>query len=395
MRKELRLNKTILMYIICLIPFLEIGAWWDLVGSRNHYTYALISVGVLAARWAARYRLVYIDRFMAMFLGYEAITIMSTFLQGKLSPGILYSIFLIFLMLQLIHYDTENLTESLFYLFTFLLVVNFLSMFYFKEEVYIIETTPWQGRFSALLGGRNALCAAIFPMLSIICFRDIKKNGKLSVSCKLCIIIGLGSLILGKSSTGMVTVIISLILFAVLSKFKVTMKQCIHVFAIGYIVLVFFNNALTQSDLFLWILEKLNRNANMSSRPIIWSNALDYMKTYILLGVGRGAAFNVTFNNGYIQSFNEVHNMFLQVLFQSGIIGLICYIGIFENAIKRLTGRKSKEDKIFMICILCYLVGGLMESIQDKLLLFMMLGFAKEYAEERRKKDAVQICKNK
>ncbi|MFR6561945.1 MAG: O-antigen ligase family protein [Eubacterium ventriosum] len=102
--------------------------------------------------------------------------------------------------------------------------------------------------------------------------------------------------------------------------------------------------------IFFFIIENiLGKTLTLSSRTIIWDKALALIGKESIIGYGAGTLATV------IQDRNA-HCFFLQILIQSGIIGLLCYINVFRVVLKKC--KKYSKLKSYIIinsCICGYL----------------------------------------
>ncbi|MBD3736255.1 MAG: O-antigen ligase family protein [Pseudomonas balearica] len=73
---------------------------------------------------------------------------------------------------------------------------------------------------------------------------------------------------------------------------------------------------------------------NLTYRDLIWSMVLDAMPGYWLQGHGAGVSMNVMHIPN--QTVVNTHSLYLEVLFQFGLVGLLLFLGMLALAIRRL-----------------------------------------------------------
>lgn len=113
-------------------------------------------------------------------------------------------------------------------------------------------------------------------------------------------------------------------------------------------------------------------DSSTSYRVSIWKGALDMVKDYWYRPIGQGTK---AFNSVYpFYSYSGVgaqhtHNLFLQLLIETGIIGIVSFVGViykfFQNV---LCGLKKTTNKFYRYCFIGFtsgMLGFLLQSIFD------------------------------
>lgn len=109
-------------------------------------------------------------------------------------------------------------------------------------------------------------------------------------------------------------------------------------------------------------------DTSTSYRVYIWLGTLAMLRDYWFSGIGLGIT---SFNTIYpIYSYNSVpaphaHNLFLQLVVQFGIIGLIVFLKIIYNFYKESTISILKEKSILIAGIISGVAGFLLQSMFD------------------------------
>lgn len=111
-----------------------------------------------------------------------------------------------------------------------------------------------------------------------------------------------------------------------------------------------------------------------------------------IIGIGPDALRPVLFDfyqNADILAYDNAHNELIQYMVTTGILGVICYIGIHVSLIKHLFSYRYQEPFAFaLLCmIVCYLIQSLFNIAQPITtpLLFMFLGISESFLRDEAK----------
>ena len=109
-------------------------------------------------------------------------------------------------------------------------------------------------------------------------------------------------------------------------------------------------------------------DSSTSYRVYIWMGSLAMLKDYWLSGIGLG---ETSFNTIYpLYSYNNIeaphsHNLYLQIVSQFGIMGLIIFLAIVYNFYKDTAISMLKKKNILLAGIIAGLTGFFLESMFD------------------------------
>ena len=109
-------------------------------------------------------------------------------------------------------------------------------------------------------------------------------------------------------------------------------------------------------------------DSSTSYRVYIWMGSLAMLKDYWVSGIGLG---ETSFNTIYpLYSYNNIeaphsHNLYLQIVSQFGIMGLIMFLAIVYNFYKDTTISMLKKKNILLAGIIAGLTGFFLESMFD------------------------------
>ncbi|MBR4110881.1 MAG: O-antigen ligase family protein [Clostridia bacterium] len=113
-------------------------------------------------------------------------------------------------------------------------------------------------------------------------------------------------------------------------------------------------------------------DSSTSYRVSIWKGAIDMIKDYWYRPIGQGTT---AFNSIYpLYSYSGVgaqhsHNLFLQLLIETGIVGIISFLGIIYKFFQTvLCGLKKAKEAFYKYCFIGFasgMIGFLLQSIFD------------------------------
>lgn len=217
----------------------------------------------------------------------------------------------------------------------------------------------------------------ITPMLLLAVMTLLIQFSKHNIRfCIIYAIILLGNLIFMTSATAIVGVTIMTITYIVsnFTKFKEFGKVVFFIIAcIGVGIVIF-----RVQYLFSFIIENmLGKSLTMSNRTVIWDRALSLIQNSPMIGYGSGTLETVIGDR-------NAHCFFLQIVIQSGVVGLLCYIGIFYVTLKKCWKRiNTVSAKIITSCICGYVVCCMTEVYsQSYLVLLLCFAFLVETIEK-------------
>lgn len=143
-------------------------------------------------------------------------------------------------------------------------------------------------------------------------------------------------------------------------------------------------------------------DSSTSYRVNIWMGTLAMLKDYWFCGVGLG---ETSFNTVYpLYSYNNTktahsHNLYLQIVSQFGIIGLIVFLGILYNFYKETVVSMLRKKDIVLAGIIAGLTGFFLEGMFDYtwynyrvlLIFWMVLAFGSVATKIREKEERKEL----
>lgn len=209
-----------------------------------------------------------------------------------------------------------------------------------SDEIEFIKT-----RYNFL--GLDNNITPIIIIAIIIFLMNYYLNKKRLVYIIGCITVILVNVSLLMSST-MVLSLLTIILAYILSKIEpriFNVKVLVILAGVIFTLIIVFK---AQAMFSFIITDVLDKDLTLTSRTSIWERVIEIIKEKPVLGYGRGT-FDFVFED------RNAHNMLLQVLFQTGVIGLAGFINLIIVPIVEKQD-SSKMSWVLNSCLFSYLI---------------------------------------
>lgn len=291
--------------------------------------------------------------FNLMLMMYMAVILFSAVINRTLTGGILFSTVLLVALCIYIANAIKNPAEffkGMYYLFSAIILLNFFTVL--NNGITIIVEPIY------LIGGKNALAMTLLPAISMILIYSYITHKKIRTVPLITILIGIASIFLTGSGTGViVAILLTLFLFG-WKKQLPSLKNYMVIYLIMFFAIVIFR---LQDVLFgSFITNTLNKTITFTGRTYIWDFVLSVIGDSWLLGFGRGT--NLV--NQYFPHVSEAHNGFLEVLLYSGVLGITFFVVILLKVAKNLAVfKKHIISQVLSFSVFAYMVLGLAESV--------------------------------
>lgn len=352
----------VLIYIIVLLPFLSLSGVRDLLGESAYSVYqsaAMVLLGVLAI---FKVRHMPKDPFPFIYLIFHILVFLVTTRHYGFSMGILVVCFAGFFIVLLIQRDAALMIKALSVVAVVALVANFLSM----VKLGVTERAEY------FIGGKNHISIFLIPATFTVMMDSHLQRQKITWFVFLYAAVASAMVFLAGSATGIITAIAMIVGVLWIRKFKPNVAVMMIGMIVIQVVLVFFVGMLSNSPLWIRILNLLGKDETLTSRAIIWEQSINIIRNNLFLGVGRGAGIRYTSNWGYTRITSEAHNFFLEYLLEGGIVGLVLYGTLLWLAVRKLN-MDVKLHRIIFICFMVMLVNGLAEAVNNKMYVSIVL----------------------
>lgn len=363
--KNMILNKKniVLFFVIfiCFFPYLKPAdyclnsSFITLFKYWLHFT-QLISIFIIIKTSK-------ISKSTILYILFQGSILFSTVLNsnyGDLSSSIYLfinncSFFILFdYFLKRYNYKT---VKYLLWIYGTLQIINIITMFlYYPNGMYIDALNDSNYYF---LEHDNGSFFFALPIILLSFIYSYNKHGKISflTYCFLFINI-IGYLYVWSTMAFCCLMLIFLVALFANNKFinKMITSKKIWILLICFVVgIVFFN---IQDYFSILVKNVFNKDLTLSGRTLIWQKAIGYIKDKILFGYGQEMS-NVRMMRFGI---SHVHNIFLQLLYNGGIVSLFIYILLYLKMFKSI---KKNSNKHILLILNLFLIIYFIASIFD------------------------------
>ncbi len=346
-----------ILYIFLLFPFFKI-TYFVSNFSKAELVYKILQIIATMIILFLVLKKGKYSKIINYILFYLLVFILATFLnKGELSGSFFLSLRTLVLCL-IVDYGLRNNTKIFLSAFEVLLSIfvyaNFMSIVIFRNGMYTNEigyTENW------ILGYKNLHILYILPALLGSFLSSYYSKNRLSFKNYLLLSISFLSLLTVNSSTSLVGVILILfyLLFYNLIN-KVNLFNIKNYFLI-YIVLFMSIVILRIQNLFKFlIVDILHKDLTLTGRTYIWDYVIRLIKQKKFLGYGLENSSLRLNKTTYWRSYHA-HDQLLEIIYKTGIIGLILYFIIMYKSFKELYQyRDFKIAKFMAIIIFSYCI---------------------------------------
>lgn len=261
-----------------------------------------------------------------------------------------------------------NALEFILYI---LIVINFFSLFLFPKGMYI-DASGYKDNW--FLGYKNILILFILPALCVSYINAFYKYGKLKKRNYLLLIVSLISLFIADSSTSLIGIALFVILYMFKNIFKKANFLNIKFYALSSLVLFFSVVIFKIQSYFAFIIENIfHRDVTLTGRTYIWNYVIDFIKSKPILGYGIENSIVRLNKTNYLRTYHA-HNQFLEVVYQTGIIGVISMMVIIYKSFKELyIYRDNNISKILSITIFIFSIMMLTEAYSYEYFMYLFV----------------------
>lgn len=326
--KKKTINGYILLFL--LIPFFKP----DIVTSFPKVNYIftiwlMISFAIIVAVYMKKFK---ISKLTMTYLAYNLVLLISTIKNNgsitKLLSDFSMNLGMIFLIELYLKNDKMKIMKVLFSIFYFLMILNTISFIIVPEGFAVTQylKTPIY-----LLGIDNRFSFTYIPGLCVIAIYDFMKNNKITKLTIIYFMITFITFVYFWSAGALVAESMFFIYYILIYKLKYKnfTNKYFPIIIVSFLGLVVFR---VQNIFRFFIVDILHKDLTFSSRTILWDKAIKIINNNMWLGTGiQKSEFSIK----AISAFHA-HSHFLNIMFQSGIIGVIIYIYLIFDAFKRL-----------------------------------------------------------
>ena len=373
--------------LFCIIPLIPIEGLFYLNKSIYNLLFLYLTVAdalLILCMWITGFTRRKNVNIAAVFLfALAAVNIFLTIMKNGDKRGVfgvwLYSIPLIMLFETNRNNIYSFLKTVLFYLET-LIIVNLVLVLLRPQGLFSSAYSEYGKMW--ILGYKSSLQCYVFPavIISLLLF-SYGKNTKnaiilLIISHVVCIAESNGMLLIGLA-------IMDAIFITKLYKRKVINRKLLFFSIIGIvianIVIVLFTNAFLSNSAVQYITYSvLGKNSTLSMRTANWAAVWPAIKDSPLVGYGYTSSEVRTILYG--RETAHAHNLFLELLYENGIAGLMIFATFNFVIIHKLSINIEKDSsKILFFALLVFYIMYIFENVFQKSSAFIWLIFMLAY----------------
>lgn len=258
----------------------------------------------------------------------------------------------------------KNMTYALNFIFSILLFLQIISVFYIKAGYTVFEYI--ENDYIYLLGTDNYSAFATIPMLGAILFFEYKSKSLFSKVKKAFFCFGLcASYVYTGSVSAAIMSIVTVLAYIITKYNKFLLKFfTIKKVAVFCVLVLFLIMAFDIQNHMLWLLRLVGKSAKattLNSRTIIWEKALNIIKQNIIFGIGELSVEQV---EGYaLYGMEHAHNLILDLLLKTGFVGTISYLYFYIGFLSKYFRKALKTPGfILVITLIGYFVLSMMDD---------------------------------
>lgn len=266
---------------------------------------------------------------------------------------------LILLINLTIKKSPKELFNALSIVFGMYIIINFLTLFLFPEGLYVDNPRLGQLRPAWFLGIDNQFSVFLIPGIILAVLSSWYTHSKISVFAWIQIVVATFTIFITFSATAVISFVFVLLAITLSLRKKIKLINIsFYRISLIYIVVWFLLVWLNSLELFqTLIVDILEKDMTLSGRTRIWAVVFDVIDESLLYGHG----INVRVLVGH--TYFVAHNMILQIILESGIIGLSLFVLCIALAGNEMqTYKKNSITLILVIGIFGVLIGGLTEA---------------------------------
>lgn len=370
---KLKINSKNLIYLLILLPFLKPAGLAYYTGVNTVFQVMKIISLIISSYLVFSKHPLIIEKCRARiymsFMSFIGIYLFNSIHYESLNSDIInnsVSNIIILLLLHRVVNSThrEGFLKTLYWTCKVLICLQILSVFYVKSGHMIFESM--EGDYTYLFGPDNYSAFAMIPMLGVIIYLgsifEYKrvKRGDLAIG---------GALFISYAYTGSVTaatasliVVIAILIYARWERISswFTIKKILLFGGIFLILVLRFNVQNILADFIASVFNKGSKAISLNSRTYIWSSALKLIMKKPFLGYGNFT--QETINSFVLYGTGHAHNIILELLLRTGVIGLALYTYfLIKSASVARSRGGANQSNILVITLVAFIILSFMD----------------------------------
>lgn len=329
-----------------------------------------------------------ISAFMICLFTFEFIIIISTVLNhGNIKKGLVVfgTVVTACIFTELfIRHNAKKFIQSMAILVSTLIFINFIVMFFYPNGIAKME---YYGYTCNFLDIDNLLIPIFLFGMYMMILNSEWRYGSLSNLALLLIFCCTISLIKVWTAGGMIGMAVFLILVGLFYRRKIQKAITPVSASLVYVFLTLGLVVFRLQNLFSPLIEGvLKKSLTLTGRTDMWDAAYGLIAEKPILGRGVADLFGHILHNG---KFQYGHNILIEILLVSGIVGFIAFIAIIFVVNKNLMQVKNQNWAVLaLIIVFSIFTVGLIESYLNNVYFFLILSVGYMMPEILRQKAA-------
>lgn len=363
----------LIIYILLIIPLFKpncISALYPGINTFLNY-YLILSSIIIFTLYFVNCK---ISRNLLLIILFLGVLLLTTFINN----GDIYSAFLSTIKILSIGFliDFSISKKSRFvlmafeFVFSLLVYINFISLFIYPNGMYVSSVSGYYHNW--FLGFKNIHILYILPAILFSYINNYLENKYVSIRTIVLIIISLFSILKVWSATGIVGML--LVLFYSIFQKRVFSSKIYSFknYMISTISIFFGVVILRIQNLFKYfIVDILKKDLSFTGRVYIWDYVINYIKKKTMLGYGFEKA-SVRYSKGTIPHSYHAHNIILELVYKTGIVGFLIIVLMIRDCGKKLSECKTDIiSKILSFWIFIYMIITLTEAYDLELFFYI------------------------
>lgn len=351
--EKLIYNNTLFCALI-FIPFVEPLYFTQLVLLDTIFLYwKLAAFVIIVGAWSLHGKIDNVLGSLLIFLALDCVV--TTINYGNISQMYVNAITLFAMMIMFMSaaengsYKFVKVASTI---LEILIVINFITIVLFPDGLYNFTSV----NHHYFLGSRNVMMRTIFPGICFSILRSKIEANKLSLRTIMVMIAAGASLVLVWSATALFSYALFCILLLIFQIKDIpkwfTVKMC-YIFSVAvFLIIVVFK----LQNLFSFIIvDVLQKDTTFTGRTILWDAAMFNIAQSPIVGYGLENLQTIAAKLYRYTEYDSCHNLFLDLLYQNGIIGFALISVLFVSVEKKIDNNTSKKYRmIFTLFIFAY-----------------------------------------
>lgn len=236
---------------------------------------------------------------------------------------------------------------------------------------------------AAWLGGDNFAIFAVLPMMGIIILNSYIQKNKIDLACFIIVAISVATKFYTFAGTSMIALVVWFFFLFFFNKVECSVKiKCI---LIAFISMLFVIVCLNFQDLFMAISRALGKDGPVEhSRLEIWRLSIQAVLRKPVLGYG---VLRLEDEATAIAGWNwstcsHTHNYLLEIVFRSGLVGLIAYLFIIKDGVALVIRKNGyRSVNVVRATLIAQAVLGFSDSYYALSPFYVLLVFSANYKD--------------